>query len=98
MVIALHGAAARKKGPSPGRQENPKPASSLIIGGVSQRSVRHGHSPCRRRPAAVPAVLSASSMSRSCSPSWIGILLGHFYPDIGAAMKLPLGDAFIKLV
>jgi aerobic C4-dicarboxylate transport protein len=27
----------------------------------------------------------------------IGILLGHFYPDIGAAMK-PLGDGFIKLI
>jgi aerobic C4-dicarboxylate transport protein len=26
-----------------------------------------------------------------------GILLGHFYPSIGASMK-PLGDAFIKLV
>ena len=27
----------------------------------------------------------------------VGILLGHFYPDIGESMK-PLGDAFIKLV
>ena len=27
----------------------------------------------------------------------IGILLGHFYPEIGAAMK-PLGDGFIKLI
>ncbi|MET3915700.1 aerobic C4-dicarboxylate transport protein [Variovorax sp. OAS795] len=27
----------------------------------------------------------------------IGVLLGHFYPDIGAAMK-PLGDGFIKLI
>ena len=27
----------------------------------------------------------------------IGILLGHFYPQLGAEMK-PLGDAFIKLV
>jgi aerobic C4-dicarboxylate transport protein len=27
----------------------------------------------------------------------VGILLGHFWPDIGASMK-PLGDAFIKLV
>lgn len=27
----------------------------------------------------------------------IGILLGHFYPDVGESMK-PLGDAFIKLV
>ncbi len=26
-----------------------------------------------------------------------GVLLGHFYPDTGAAMK-PLGDAFIKLI
>lgn len=26
-----------------------------------------------------------------------GILLGHFYPDIGASMK-PLGDAFIKCI
>src|SRR5919112_6251093 len=25
----------------------------------------------------------------------IGILLGHYYPDIGTSMK-PLGDAFIK--
>ena len=27
----------------------------------------------------------------------IGVLLGYFYPDTGAAMK-PLGDAFIKLI
>jgi aerobic C4-dicarboxylate transport protein len=27
----------------------------------------------------------------------LGVLLGHFYPDTGAAMK-PLGDAFIKLI
>ena len=27
----------------------------------------------------------------------IGVLLGHFFPDIGAQMK-PLGDAFIKLI
>lgn len=27
----------------------------------------------------------------------IGVLLGHFFPDVGAAMK-PLGDAFIKLI
>ena len=27
----------------------------------------------------------------------IGILLGHFYPETGAAMK-PLGDGFIKLI
>ena len=27
----------------------------------------------------------------------IGVALGHFYPDTGAAMK-PLGDAFIKLI
>jgi len=27
----------------------------------------------------------------------IGVLLGHFYPDLGAAMK-PLGDGFISLV
>ena len=27
----------------------------------------------------------------------IGVLLGHFYPDSGAAMK-PLGDGFIKLI
>jgi aerobic C4-dicarboxylate transport protein len=27
----------------------------------------------------------------------LGILLGHFYPETGAAMK-PLGDAFIKLI
>ncbi|TJW92380.1 MAG: cation:dicarboxylase symporter family transporter, partial [Mesorhizobium sp.] len=26
-----------------------------------------------------------------------GVLLGHFYPEIGEAMK-PFGDAFIKLV
>ena len=26
----------------------------------------------------------------------IGVGLGHFYPETGAAMK-PLGDAFIKL-
>src|SRR2546422_7877451 len=27
----------------------------------------------------------------------IGVLLGYFYPDTGAAMK-PLGDGFIKLI
>src|SRR4029078_13286046 len=27
----------------------------------------------------------------------LGILLGHFYPQLGEAMK-PLGDAFIKLI
>ena len=27
----------------------------------------------------------------------LGVLLGHFYPDIGASMK-PLGDTFIKLI
>src|SRR6218665_787050 len=27
----------------------------------------------------------------------IGVLLGHFYPESGAAMK-PLGDGFIKLI
>lgn len=27
----------------------------------------------------------------------IGVMLGHFYPDTGAAMK-PLGDGFIKLI
>ena len=27
----------------------------------------------------------------------LGVLLGHFYPEIGAAMK-PLGDGFIKLI
>ena len=27
----------------------------------------------------------------------LGVLLGHFYPSIGASMK-PLGDAFIKLI
>src|ERR687883_1993801 len=27
----------------------------------------------------------------------IGVLLGHFYPQLGAAMK-PLGDGFIKLI
>ena len=27
----------------------------------------------------------------------IGVLLGHFYPETGAAMH-PLGDAFIKLI
>lgn len=27
----------------------------------------------------------------------LGILLGHFYPDIGAQMK-PLGDGFVKLI
>jgi aerobic C4-dicarboxylate transport protein len=27
----------------------------------------------------------------------IGVLLGHFYPDVGTAMK-PLGDGFIKLI
>ncbi|NKF34560.1 cation:dicarboxylase symporter family transporter, partial [Pseudomonas sp. BGM005] len=26
-----------------------------------------------------------------------GILLGHFYPELGTQLK-PLGDAFIKLV
>ena len=27
----------------------------------------------------------------------LGVLLGHFYPQVGEAMK-PIGDAFIKLV
>ncbi len=27
----------------------------------------------------------------------LGILLGHFYPDLGAEMK-PLGDGFVKLI
>ena len=27
----------------------------------------------------------------------VGVLLGHFYPEAGLAMK-PLGDGFIKLV
>ncbi|SUH86251.1 C4-dicarboxylate transporter DctA [Salmonella enterica subsp. enterica serovar Typhimurium] len=27
----------------------------------------------------------------------IGILLGHYYPELGAQMK-PLGDAFVKLI
>ena len=27
----------------------------------------------------------------------VGILLGHFYPSVGASMK-PLGDGFIKLI
>ncbi|WP_434458712.1 dicarboxylate/amino acid:cation symporter [Stutzerimonas urumqiensis] len=27
----------------------------------------------------------------------IGVLIGHFYPDIGASLK-PLGDAFVKLI
>lgn len=27
----------------------------------------------------------------------IGVLLGHFYPQVGADMK-PLGDGFIKLI
>src|SRR5512143_3686624 len=27
----------------------------------------------------------------------VGVLLGHFYPETGTAMK-PLGDAFIKLI
>ena len=27
----------------------------------------------------------------------IGVLLGHFHPELGAQMK-PLGDAFIKLI
>src|SRR5665811_450344 len=27
----------------------------------------------------------------------IGVLLGHFYPETGTAMK-PLGDGFIKLI
>ena len=28
---------------------------------------------------------------------FLGVLLGHFYPSAGEAMK-PLGDAFIKLI
>ena len=27
----------------------------------------------------------------------IGVVLGHYYPETGAAMK-PLGDGFIKLI
>ena len=40
---------------------------------------------------------TSRSTSRSSSPSSIGVLLGHFYPETGAAMK-PLGDGFIKLI
>ena len=46
-----------------------------------------------------------AATSRSTNPSTlqvivaivIGVLLGHFYPEIGTAMK-PLGDGFIKLI
>ena len=27
----------------------------------------------------------------------IGVLLGHYYPELGAQMK-PLGDGFVKLI
>ena len=27
----------------------------------------------------------------------IGVLIGHYYPELGAQMK-PLGDAFVKLI
>ena len=27
----------------------------------------------------------------------IGVLLGHFYPELGTQMK-PLGDGFVKLI
>ncbi len=36
-------------------------------------------------------------MSRFSRTIAIGILLGHFYPELGAQMK-PLGDAFVKLI
>ena len=27
----------------------------------------------------------------------VGVLIGHYYPELGAQMK-PLGDAFVKLI
>ena len=44
-----------------------------------------------------PSRSTSRSTSRSSPPSCIGVLLGHFYPHTGEAMK-PLGDGFIKLI
>ena len=40
---------------------------------------------------------SFGSPAAGSVPHFIGVLLGHFYPATGAAMK-PLGDGFIKLI
>src|SRR4051794_31860775 len=57
--------------------------------------------------AAVPSPLTAPHAPPGPKPLYgtlyfqvlvaVGILLGHFYPQLSAEMK-PLGDAFIKLV
>src|SRR5689334_12469518 len=69
------------------------------------RNPRQGERPM----AAVPSPLTAPHPPAKSKPLYrtlyfqvlvavaIGILLGHFYPQLGAELK-PLGDAFIKLV
>jgi aerobic C4-dicarboxylate transport protein len=52
--------------------------------------------------AAIPASVSKPPLYRSLYVQVVtavvaGVLLGHFYPTLGAEMK-PLGDAFIKLI
>ena len=68
---------------------------------------RHGQPALRNSPMAAPTV---TAMATAHDKPWyrhlyvqvlcaivLGVLLGHFYPDIGASMK-PLGDTFIKLI
>ena len=56
-----------------------------------QRQHVRGQAPSSTSPG------TGTSTRRSSAQSCCGILLGHFYPEIGEAMK-PLGDAFIKLI
>jgi aerobic C4-dicarboxylate transport protein len=48
-------------------------------------------------PPAKPKPLYKSLYFQVICAITIGVLLGYFYPDVGAKMK-PLGDAFIKLI
>src|ERR1035437_4911423 len=45
----------------------------------------------------IPKPLYKSLYFQVITAILIGVLLGHFYPEIGASMK-PLGDGFIKLI
>jgi aerobic C4-dicarboxylate transport protein len=45
----------------------------------------------------IPKALYKSLYFQVISAIVIGVLLGHFYPETGSAMK-PLGDGFIKLI
>src|SRR5574340_1740234 len=47
--------------------------------------------------AAAPKPIYKSLYFQVITAIVIGVLLGHFYPETGTAMK-PLGDGFIKLI